>query len=126
MVRIDGRVPELVLRTSAIVVALVGAMVAGGGVWVFPICAAGFELTQDHRKSLGLLATPVILVDMPMTSVVLIWVGTSILVALPIALADGTPQSRAQRPSQEAQLLLGAKGTHTPLGKMGMSTDASG
>lgn len=107
--------PEHVLRASAIVAALVGGLLAGGGTWVFPVCAAGFELLEQHRKSLALLATPVLLSPMPLTSAVLLWVGTSILVALPTALGAEPPRSQWQRQSQEAQSLLGAGYTRTPL-----------
>lgn len=111
--------PEHVLRASALVAALVGGLLAGGGTWVFPVCAAGFELLEQHRKSLALLATPVLLSPMPLTPAVLLWVGTSILVALPTALDAEAPRSQRQRQSQEAQSLLGVDYTRTPLGPSG-------
>lgn len=108
--------PEHVLRASAIMAALVGGLLAGGGTWVFPACAAGFELVDQHHKSLALLVTPVLLSSIPLTSAILLWVGTSILVALPAALDAEAPRWRRQRQSQEAQSLLGADYTRTPLG----------
>lgn len=107
--------PEHVLRASAIVAALVGGLLAGGGTWVFPVCAAVFEILEQHRKSLALLVTPVLLSSMPLTPTVLLWVGTSILVALPVALDAEAPRSQRQRQSREAQSLLGADYTRTPL-----------
>lgn len=126
MSAIGTRGTELVLPASAIVAALVGALLAGGGVWVFPICAVGFELVEDHRKGLELLATPVLLVTMPMTPAVLLWVGTTILFALPVALSAEAPRSRAPPPTQEAQSLLGAADIRTHLAVLGVSTAATG
>lgn len=123
---IGTRGVELVLRSSAIMAALVGALLAGGGVWVFPICAAGFELVGDHRKGLALLATPVLLAAMPMTSAVLLWIGTTILFALPVALSAEAPRSGAPLPTQEAQSLLGAEGSRTHLAVLGVSAAATG
>lgn len=122
---IGARGGELVLRSSAIMVALVGALLAGGGVWVFPICAAGFELVEDHRKGLALLATPVLLVAMPMTSAVLLWIGTTILFALPVALSAEAPRSGAPPPMREAQSLLGAEDIRTHLAVLGVSAAAT-
>ena len=65
--------PEHVLRASAIMAALVGGLLAGGGTWVFPVCAAGFELVDQHHKSLALLVTPVLLSSIPLTSAILLW-----------------------------------------------------
>lgn len=122
---IGARGGELVLRSSAIMAALVGALLAGGGVWVFPICAAGFELVEDHRKGLALLATPVLLVAMPMTSAVLLWIGTTILFALPVALSAEAPRSGAPPPTREAQSLLGAEDIRTHLAVLGVSAAAT-
>lgn len=115
--------PEVLLRVSAIVAALVGSLLAGGGTWVFPACAAGFEAIRQHGTSVALLATPVLFSSIPEASVILLWSSTSILVALASVAEES--QWPGQQSLQEKQSLLGATDTRKRL-EMISGTKASG
>lgn len=106
--------PEVLLRVSAIVAALVGALLAGGGTWVFPACAAGFEAIRQRGTSAALLATPVLFSSIPEASVILLWSSTSILVALASVVEES--QWPGRQSSQEKRSLLAAMDTRTQLG----------